>query len=146
MARSSNLYEQDFYAWTQEQSTLLKAGQLMELDFEHLAGEVESMGISERRELESRLKVLLQHLLKWRFQPEARSNSWMGSIDEQRYQLEVLLRQSPSLRRWLDETLAYAYPAARRSASRETGLPPPVFPERCPFTADQVLDNEFWPE
>ncbi len=139
-------YEQDYYAWIQEQAALLRMGRLAEIDVAHLAEEVESMGISERRELESRLKVLLQHLLKWQRQPDARSASWAGSIDAQRYQLAILLRQSPSLWRRMDEGIKFAYPAARRAAGRETDLPLSAFPETCPLTVEQIFDEDYWPD
>ncbi|MFO1432937.1 MAG: DUF29 domain-containing protein [Candidatus Competibacteraceae bacterium] len=146
MNASSELYEQDFYAWTQVQTATLRAGDLTALDLVNLADEIDSMGIRQRTELKNRLRVLLLHLLKWRFQPAARSSGWEGSIDEQRSQLEILLEDSPSLARLLPEALAAVYPKARRTASRETRLPLSAFPETCPFTLEQVLDDDFWPE
>lgn len=143
---SNSHYEQDFYAWTQQQAQRLRAGQLIDVDFEHLAEEIETLGASERRELESRLKVLLQHLLKWHYQPDQRSSSWSGTIDEQRDQLDSLLRQSPSLRRLVGEYLAFAYPKARRAAVRETGLNHALFPDVCPYAENDILDEDFWPE
>ena len=137
-------YEHDFYGWTQQQAQLLRHGQLTELDVTHLAEEIETLGASERRELESRLKVLLLHLLKWHYQLDQRSSSWIGTIDEQRDQLDMLLRHSPSLRRFIPEYLSYAYPKARRSAARETGLPQAVFPDCCPYDEQQIFDPEFW--
>jgi hypothetical protein len=138
-------YEEDFYAWTREQAANLRAGALTELDLEHLAEEIESMGISQRNELKNRLRVLLLHLLKWRSQPTERSSGWVGTIT-QRDRLELLLEDSSSLQRLLDEAFAYAYPKARRAASRETHLPLSTFPENCPFTFEQVLNEEFWPD
>lgn len=140
-----SLYEQDFYQWTQHQAGLLRSGRLGEIDIEHVAEEIEAMGISDRRELESRLKVLLQHLLKWQFQPEQRSGSWRGSIDEQRDQLEILLRQSPSLHRFVPEAVEHSYPKARRAAALETGLSIGQFPESCHYSVQQVLDVDFLP-
>jgi hypothetical protein len=91
-------YEQDRHAWATHTATLLRQGRLEEVDLTHLTEELDSMGASERRELYSRLKVLLVHLLKWRYQPERRSDSWGYTIDEQRDQILYLLRQSPSLK------------------------------------------------
>ncbi|MBK1629142.1 hypothetical protein CKO31_00015 [Thiohalocapsa halophila] len=145
MTSNQPLYDQDFYAWTEQQVRLLRAGRLQDADLVHIAEEIETLGASERRELESRLKVLLMHLLKWQHQPDERSSGWMGTIDEQRDQLDTLLRQSPSLRRLVPETLAYAYPKAKRAAAHETGLPRACFPEHCPFSPEQALDPEFWP-
>jgi hypothetical protein len=146
MSTSPDLYEHDFYAWTQAQAATLRAGDLAALDRVNLADEIDSMGIRQRTELKNRLRVLVLHLLKWRFQPAARSSGWEGSIDEQRSQLEILLEDSPSLARLLPDALAAVYPKARRTASRETRLPPSAFPDTCPFTLEQILDEDFWPE
>lgn len=145
MTLNQDLYEADFHAWAEEQVRLLRGGQLDDADLVHIAEEIETLGASERRELESRLKILLMHLLKWGYQPDGRSSGWIGTIDEQRDQIDSLLRQSPSLRRLVPEYLDYAYPKARRSASHETGLAQEDFPQQCPFTVPQVLDPEFWP-
>ncbi|MEA1053567.1 DUF29 domain-containing protein, partial [Lamprobacter modestohalophilus] len=143
---SQATYAHDFHAWTEQQARLLRQGQWAEADMEHIAEELDTLGASERRELESRLKVLLLHLLKWQYQPDQRSSSWIGTIDEQRDQLDSLLRQSPSLRRLMSEYLDYAYPKARRGASRETGLSSATFPDTCPYAEQDVLDSEFWPD
>lgn len=142
---SSVDYETDYYAWAIRNARLLREGQLAQADLEHIAEEIESMGASERRELESRLIVLLHHLLKWQYQPEQRSSGWLGTIDEQRTQLEILLRQSPSLRRICPESIAFAYPKARRKAIKETGLAAPVFAEACPYAIEEILDEDFLP-
>src|SRR5437870_9298225 len=98
MPRNSIEYEQDFYAWTVEQSRLLRSGELSAIDVANIAEEIESMGRSDRRELKSRCVLLVMHLLKWRRQPAARSRSWSATIDEQRLQIEGVLSESPSLR------------------------------------------------
>src|SRR5487761_1403224 len=98
MARNTVDYDRDFYAWTNEQARLLRTGELSAIDAANLAEEIESMGRSDRRELQSRLAVLIMHLLKWRFQPSARSAGWLGTIREQRLQIELILEDSPSLR------------------------------------------------
>src|SRR6266852_4161446 len=98
MARNSIGYEEDFYAWTVEQARLLRSGDLTAIDIANIAEEIESMGRSDRRALESRLTVLLTHLLKWQIQQRLRSSSWSGSIAEQRRRIAKLLRESPSLR------------------------------------------------
>ena len=139
------LYEHDFYAWTQEQAALIRTGRLADIDVIHLAEEIESMGARERRELISRLAVLLAHLLKWQHQPERRSTSWRLTINEQRRQLALLLEESPSLGVKLDDFLPRAYHYAARTALEETGLLQSPFPPTCPYTAEQVLDEGFWP-
>lgn len=146
MARNRAVYDEDFYAWTVEQARLLRAGELSALDAENIAEEIESMGKSDRRELRSRLTVLLSHLLKWRFQPEQRSSSWSGTIREQRRQIELVLADSPSLRPVLAKALAEAYAEAREDGAEETGLGPDAFPAECPFTAEEVLARGFLPE
>ncbi len=100
MPRNSVEYEEDFYAWTVEQSRLLRAGELSAIDVANIAEEIESMGRSDRRELRSRLVVLAMHLLKWRRQPGARSRSWSATIDEQRLQIEEVLAESPAFGPW----------------------------------------------
>jgi hypothetical protein len=138
-------YEQDFYAWTVEQGRLLRAGDLSAIDTVNLAEEIESMGRRDRRELESRLTVLLIHLLKWQMQPDQRSRSWSATMREQRRQIEKLLRESPSLRSFAANVLAQTYSEAREDAADETGLPESVFPAECPFTLDEVLLRSFLP-
>lgn len=139
-------HDQDFYRWTQEQADLLRAKRFSEIDLEHLAEEIEEMGRSERRALESRLKVLLTHLLKWQHQPSHRGRSWMLTIKEQRRSLAHLLKANPSLRNHLDDLLQDAYELAILAAARETGLDETVFPQICPWQVAQVLDIDFLPD
>jgi len=146
MTTATDVYKQDFHAWTQQQATLLRTGELAELDSEHLAEELESMGGSERQALSSRLTELLMHLLKWKYQPERRGNSWLSSINKQRIGIEILLEESPSLKAQLSQRFEKAYQRVRRYAAVETHLPITTFPEACPFTEEQALDPEFWPE
>ena len=146
MPRRSALYESDFFAWSREQADLLRAGKLAQADIDHIAEEIESMGRTEKRELVSRLTVLLMHLLKWRFQPEKRSASWEATVQVQRNRLADHLDDNPSLKPLLPQALASAYRDARLEAAAETGLAVAVFPEACPWTLAQSLDAEFWPE
>jgi hypothetical protein len=152
LARSdqSSLYERDYYAWIQEQVRLLKAGNYTQLDIENLAEELETLGRSEKRELQNRLRVLLTHLLKWAYQPARRSNSWENSIDEQREQVQRVLRDNPSLLPHLAEAFVEAYSLARRSAGAEMNLSrrewDALFPPACPWDWERVLDVEFYPE
>jgi hypothetical protein len=141
-------YDHDFFAWTQHQAALLREGVVAELDLVNLAEEVDSLGKSDRRALQSHLEGLVMHLLKWRYQPEGRttSTSWYGSIREHRARAAGILEDSPSLRRTVPALIAKGYDKARRVASHETGLPLATFPATCPWTAAQVLDDDFWPE
>jgi len=137
--------QQDFYAWTQQQADLLRSRQFNKIDLEHLIEEVESMGNSELRELESRLTVLLMHLLKWQYQANFQTRSWILTIKEQRRRIVKRLQQSTSLKNKLDEIINDAYELARGDAADETGLPESDFPETCPWTYTQIVDMEFWP-
>ncbi|MGH7099068.1 MAG: DUF29 domain-containing protein [Stellaceae bacterium] len=132
MGRNSALYDEDFFAWTQEQARLLREGALSEIDIENIAEELECMGKSNRRELRSRLIVLLMHLLKCRFQADRISPSWRITIRHQRDEIDALLTDSPSLRPEAAEMLARAYEKARQDAIDETGLPSVIFPAECP--------------
>ncbi|WP_306558092.1 DUF29 domain-containing protein, partial [Nostoc sp. 'Peltigera malacea cyanobiont' DB3992] len=142
---TSYLYKTDFYTWTQEQVSLLKTQQWDQLDTVNLIEEIETLGRRERQELRNRLGVLLGHLLKWHFQPEKRSNSWLGTIREQRVQIKLLLQDSPSLKPYLDEVLFTVYELGLALAIRETELGEQLFPEICPYTLDQTLNPEFLP-
>ncbi len=134
----SDLYDRDFYAWTAEQVDLLRAGKLSGADIAHIAEEIESMGRSEKRELVSRLTILLQRLLKWRFQLDRRSTSWRLSIANTRDQLAEHLADNPSLEAKVPGAMISAYRYARPYAAIETGFPEDSFPIDCPWTFDQA--------
>ena len=138
-----NLYDQDFYLWIETISKQLKAGKFAEIDLANLIEEIESMGKSEKRELKSRLIVLLMHLLKWQYQPEKRSESWRSTITEQRICIELLLEDSPSLQPLFIEIFADCYEKARLKASEETGIKLNFFPKESPFTLAETLENHF---
>lgn len=140
---NSATHEHDFYAWTQEQASLLKTGQLHQIDWQNIAEEIEDMGRSEKRQLESRLEILIVHLLKWQFQPNLRSRSWQLTIKEQRLRLEKLLQKNPTLQSNFTEAIEEVYPLAIISAERETGLS--SFPETCPYSLTEILSPEFLP-
>jgi hypothetical protein len=140
-------YDTDFYKWTQNQAAALAAGHVSELDLANLAEEIESLGKRDRRGLRNRLQVLVMHLLKWCYQPEMRQtgHSWSGTIWEQRGRIEQIAEDSPSLRRQVPDMIAQDYQRVCQRTSAETGLPLEIFPEACPWTAEQVLDETFWP-
>lgn len=139
-------HDTDFYSWTQQQAGLLRQGRLTELDIANLIEEIEDMGRSERRELESRLAVLLMHLLKWRYQPKQRGNSWRFTIKTQRKLAKKVLLENPGFKSTVDNVLADAYDSAQINAVKETRLTPDTFPTECPWTLEQVFDDEFWPD
>jgi len=142
----TTLYETDYLAWTQQQADLLRSGRLAALDIEHLAEEIESMGRSELHQLESRLSVLLMHLLKWKYQPARRSRSWVDTISHQRRRIRKLLNKVPSLQPKLSEIFDDAYEDARVDAGNETGLGKMGFPECCPWTVEDVLADRLLDE
>ncbi len=141
---SNTLYDLDFHGWAFEQATLSRAGKLSEADIENIAEEIESIGRRERRELTTLLAVLLTHLLKWRYQPSHRGRVGQLTIKEQRRMALRHLRDNPSLKSSLDQAMTDAYGDAAIKAERESGLR--TFPETCPFTFDQTIDDGFWPE
>ena len=146
MPRNAVAYDDDFYAWAMQQAQLLRAGEFSQLDIENIAEELESMGRSDKRAIESRLEVLLMHLLKWQVQVKFRSPGWSGTIREQRRRIAKLVRESPSLRPVVPQLISEAYFEARDKASQETGLPETSFPADCPFTPEQILAEDFLPE
>lgn len=138
-------YNKDFYAWVTHNTDLIRQGRISEIDVEHIAEELESMGKSEKRELINRLAILLSHLLKWEIQPGLRGNSWKYTVKEQRIQIADLLDESPSLNHELEEKIGHAYKQAVIIAIRETGLEEEKFPKNCPFSLSQCLDDSFLP-
>jgi hypothetical protein len=145
-SQASSLYERDFFTWTQEQARLLRERRFDDLDLDNLVDEVESVGSSEKHEIRRRLKVLLTHLLKWKFQPGLRGVSWRRTIRQQREAIAEIIETSPSLRAYPSQVMRTAYTGASVSASEETGMMIGIFPEACPFSVDQILDLEFFPE
>jgi len=143
---STTLYEIDFYCWTSDQAQLLRSGQFSQLDIDNLVEEIETMGRSERRSLESRLAVLLMHLLKWQYQLDYRCRSWMLTIQEQRIGVRRIIRDSLSLKYILAQTIDSAWEEARVKAEKETRIHQSTFPTHCLWSFEQMLDDRFWPE
>jgi len=139
-------YNSDFYSWTQEQAALIRAGRLSELDLENLVEEIETMGRSEKTALESRLTVLIVHLLKWQYQPVGRGNNWKYTIDDQRRKFQKVLKDNPGLKAQLDEILSDAYEQALHNASFETGLMESIFTPKLAWTLDQLCESSFYPD
>jgi hypothetical protein len=137
--------DDDFALWAAEQGALLRARKFDRVDLENLAEEIEDLGRSGRHEIGSRLEVLLQHLLKWEFQPEGRTRSWRATILEQRSRIADVIEESPSLRTYPATRLERAYILGRNEAITDTELNETVFPEACPYSIDRVLDLSFLP-
>jgi hypothetical protein len=142
---AQNLYETDFYAWTQQQATLLRNQQWNQIDLPNLIEEIESLGKQQRQELRNRLSVLIGHLLKWDYQPQRRNRSWLSTLRIQRLDIAELLEDNPSLKPYLEEALRKAYLKAVELAVGETDLPSRTFPSECPYSLAEILDNCFYP-
>lgn len=140
-----SLYETDFYAWTQEQAKLLRKCQWSQLDLPNLIEEIESLGKQERQELRNRLSILLGHLLKWQYQPQQRSRSWLSTIRVQRRDTQRLIQDNPSLKPYLQEAFQEAYQNGRDLAVGETDLPLKTFPPNCLYALEEILDSRFYP-
>jgi Domain of unknown function DUF29 len=144
MRRNTELYDHDFYAWTQQTAALIAAGKWHEIDQALLADEVAGLGRDDQREIARRVQRILKELLVWWAMPGERRGNWAVTISEQRAALEAIVKDSPSLKARLGEVLAKEYRWARSKAQDQTtGY---RFPETCPFTVEQVLDDDFLPE
>lgn len=143
----SQLHEQDFYAWTQQQVHLLKDDKLNDIDVAALIEELESMGAREKRELLSRLEVILMYLLKWQYQPSFQGKNWKLTLEEQRLKLQDHFQDNPSLSQEesLQLVMGESYRRALVSAEKETGLSCRIFPVDCPYSLKQILDISFYP-
>jgi Domain of unknown function DUF29 len=139
--QTTTLYDQDFYAWTQQQAELLRSGTLDGLDIDNLIEEIESLGRQERQELRNRLEVLLGHLLKWQYQPEMRSKSWRASIQEQRQKIRRHLKENPSLKPYLSEAIDIGYEGGLMIVDRETPLDSRQLPQSCPFSETEIFEE-----
>jgi hypothetical protein len=139
-------YNKDLYLWSQENARLLKEGRFTEVDIEHLIEEIEDMGRSEQRGIYSHLTNLIMHLLKWDYQSNIKSKSWGSSIVNARIAISKLIKENPSLKHLPIDDLAEAYSHARKLASNETGIKLQKFPVECPYTIEQILDEDWLPE
>ncbi|HAT14293.1 MAG TPA: DUF29 domain-containing protein [Microcoleaceae bacterium UBA11344] len=140
-----SLYETDFYAWTQKQAEFLRDGKWTQLDLVNLIEEIESLGKQQRSELRNRLSILIGHLLKWEYQSNRRSRSWLMTIRVQRRDTLELLSENPSLKPYLKECLQTAYEKAVLLAAGETNLPLKTFPPDCCYSLEEILSDRFYP-
>ncbi|MCC5640500.1 DUF29 domain-containing protein [Nostoc sp. CHAB 5844] len=144
-SKQTNVYETDFYAWSQQQANLLRHQQWHQLDLDNLIEEIESLGRQERSELRNRLSILVGHLLKWEYQPTKRSRSWLATIRIQRLDTAEILTENPSLQSYLPEIIQNAYMKAIILAAGETNLPVKTFPQDCPYSLEEILSDRFYP-
>jgi hypothetical protein len=136
-------YKDDVYSWILEQVALLRAGRLNEIDADNIAEELADVGASERARLDSILRVLVMHMLKWDQQPDFRTPSWVYSIKEQRHRYGKLMVKNPGLKSYQDESLESMFPIARSWAAAETHFDESEFPATCPYSWDELLERPF---
>jgi len=140
----SHLYEKDYANWAEEMAILLQEKRFDELDIKHLVEEIQDLSKRERDKLISSIRLIIHHLLKWKYQPQKRSRSWQITIERERNNIELYLEDSPSLKKYLSqEWLNKAHRIARLDAAKETEL---TFPQDCPFTIEEILDFNYLPE
>ena len=140
----TEIYDRDFNEWLEITANLLKENKFDQLDLANLIIEIKAMGKNNQRELTSRLIILIMHLLKWKYQPEKKSKSWLSTINEQRLQLELLLEQNPSLKNKIPDIIEKCYAKARKMASQETNLALKNFPQDNPFNLTEILNSDFF--
>ena len=142
-----SLYETDYYAWTQDTVEAIKAKKFNEVDYDKIIEELIDLGISQKTSLRSHLKNLISHLLKLQYQPNMNfGRSWNLTINNSRDEIQICLKQSPSLKHHITNMLPMAYRIGLRNAMKETGLDKNTFPEECPYTIEQLLDEEWYPD
>jgi len=134
----TTLYEVDETAWLEATAALIRQGRFAEVERETLAEYLTDMAKRDRREMFSRLVMLLSHLLKWEYQPKGRSRSWRGTFVEQQRELRLLL-ESGTLRNHAAAVFTDAYADARKQAAAETGLARDAFPQECGWDLDGAL-------
>ncbi|MCI4626421.1 MAG: DUF29 domain-containing protein [Candidatus Magnetoovum sp. WYHC-5] len=146
ISTEQSLYERDFYQWALHNAELLKQGKLAEIDIYNIAEELEDMGRNNKRELESRLAILIMHLLKWQYQAKHRCRSWITTINTQRMDIELLLKNSPSLKHKIEITIEESFVNAKRLFENETSINQNILPETCPYTFEEIINHKFRPE
>ncbi|NBD15467.1 MAG: DUF29 family protein [Cyanobacteria bacterium] len=140
VSNQPQLYDQDYYLWLKTTQKQLATGDFSALDIANLVEELADRGKSEKRSVESNLTILMMHLLKYQYQPQKRSNSWLFTIREHRRRLEKLFKDSPSLKQYCTEVLNECYDDARELAAAETGLPLETFSHQTCFTIENILN------
>ena len=142
---TSRLYDTDYGLWLASQIDSIRSHRWDDLDIDNLIEELEGLNRSNKRELYSYLVVILTHLLKWEYQPQARSGSWESSIINGRNRIQRLFQEQPSLKPYVAEIVQQAHQEAILLASKETKLSMDAFPANCPYLPIQILDFDFLP-
>jgi len=140
-------YDRDLYSWAVEQAELLRAGRIAEADALNIAEELDDVGNEQYDKLESALRIILLHLLKWDHQPPRRSRSWQSSISVQRKHVLRVLRKNPGLKPLVDEAITEAYETARIEAAAQMLLDEDALPLECPYSWSDIMDRKIpWPD
>lgn len=132
-------YEEDFAAWLQAQADLLRERRFDELDIPNLVEEVESVGRSEFRALESALALIIFHMMKWDYQTERQGRSWRDTINDKRRRVVKLLKENPGFRARLAEAIEGAYDGVPEKVDKVTGVPAHRLPATCPYSWDDIM-------
>ena len=143
---TTDLYDRDYYLWLSHTAQLISEGKFDEVDAVNLIEEIEDMGRSEKRAVKSNLIIVLLHLLKYKYQPEKRTNSWKSSIREHRRRLRDDFKASPSLKQYMTEVFDECYQDGKAQAADETGLPLDTFPTESPFNPTEALNPDYLPQ
>ena len=139
-------HDEDFYGWAMANAALLKQGKYKEADMDMIIEELEEMGGSNENQLINRLGVLIAHLLKWQFQSELRGRSWEGTIEEQRHKIKRLVKKNPSLKTKISEAVEEAFSDSKSIIKKDTPLDLKLLPAECPYTFEQIVDDDFYPQ
>jgi hypothetical protein len=139
-------HDEDLYGWAINTASLLKQQKYHEVDMNSIIEELEEMSRSEKRELINRLAQLIFHLLKWQFQPDFRGRSWEGSIDNQREEILLILIDSPGLNTKITEIINIAFKKSLLLIKKETPIDLKILPQECPYTFEQLVNEEFYPD
>ncbi|HYX16250.1 MAG TPA: DUF29 domain-containing protein [Nostoc sp.] len=145
---TQTLYDQDYYLWLRTTINQLRAGQFSAVDLDNLLEELETMGRSQKRAIESLLIKLLQHLLKLQYWDEERERNqghWKGEIRTFRREIKKTLKDSPSLKPYILEIFDECYQDARKEASDRSQLPIDTFPVAILGSLEQILDENWFP-
>jgi hypothetical protein len=146
VSMQTSLYEQDYYLWLKKTIQLLQDDKLSDLDRQNLIEELEDMARSQKKAVKSNLTVILWHLLKYKYQPDKRTNSWKLILFEHRDGLSEDFADSLSFKPFFEEVFNECYNKARQKAAIETGLPIETFPFESPFPPDETLNPKYLPD
>jgi hypothetical protein len=139
---TQTLYETDFAEWADRTAGLLRARRFGDIDWESVVEEIETLGRSERAAVRSQLRRMLAHLIKQRVQPERDGASWRTSVASARFEIRNEIRDSPSLRRHLEDNLHLIYGDAVEEALVQMNRQAADLPAECLWTVDRLMDGD----